>query len=43
MTCGTAAFSAQPRKLLFQFAALLTKPFVNVGAERKQRVNVHTF
>jgi hypothetical protein len=29
--------------LLFQFAALLTKPFVNVGAQCKQRVNVHTF
>src|SRR5262249_36392899 len=38
-----AAFSAQPRKLLFQFAALLTKPFVNVGAQCKQRVDVHTF
>src|SRR6516165_1352697 len=42
-TRSLAAFSAQPRKLLFQFAALLTKPFVNVGAQCKQRVDVHTF
>src|SRR5262249_49875894 len=42
-TGSMAAFSAQPRKLLFQFAALLTKPFVNVGTQCKQRVNVHTF
>src|SRR5262249_50573166 len=42
-TGSMAAFSPQPRKLLFQFAALLTKPFVNVGAQCKQRVNVHTF
>src|SRR5262244_2483496 len=40
---STAAFSAKARELLFQFAALLTKPFVNVGAQCKQRVNVHTF
>src|SRR5262249_31939251 len=42
-TGSMAAFSAQPRKLFFQFAALLTKPFVNVGAQCKQRINVHTF
>src|SRR5262249_13322376 len=42
-TRSLAAFSAQPRKLLFQFAALLTKPFVNIGAQCKQRVDVHTF
>src|SRR5262249_47295760 len=42
-TGSMAAFSPQPRKLLFQFAALLTKPFVNVGTQCKQRVNVHTF